>query len=343
MALSDPTTGTAVSSAEAAANPTGLPAIELSVAAQAAQAAPPRRARRRRAAGRPVWMEEPSLRAQAAKAIFLLLVAVVMIFPFIYIAAVSFSSASDVLAGGLILWPKHPSLEAYRAILRGGVVARAITVSVGLVTIGTAAKMLATVALAYGLSKRGVPGARFVLFLVLGTLLFSPGLIPRYLLVKNLGMIDTYQALILPGLISAFNLIILRNFFMSIPSELIEAARLDGAGDLQVLWNVTLPLSKAALAVVALFYGVDIWNAFFNAILYLNDASKWPIQVVLRQYVLQGSALASAAQLDPNQVPPPAQTVQMAIVVLATVPILVVYPFLQKYFTKGVLTGAIKG
>jgi ABC-type glycerol-3-phosphate transport system permease component len=203
--------------------------------------------------------------------------------------------------------------------------------------------MAFTISLAYGLSKPGVPGAKAVLVLVLGTLLFSPGLIPSYLLVKNLGMIDTFRSLVAPGLIGAFYLVILRQFFMGIPKELLESARIDGASDWQVLWRIILPLSKPALAVVALFYGVDAWNSFFNAILYLNDASKWPIQLVLRQYVLQGSSLASAVTLDPNQPPPPSQTVQMAVVVLATVPILIVYPFLQKYFAKGVLTGAIKG
>jgi len=295
------------------------------------------------ASKRPAWMEAPSLPEQIGKGILLLLVGVVMLFPFVYVVAVSFSSARDVLAGGLILWPKNPSLEAYQAILRGGVVARALAVSVGLALVGTSVKMIASVALAYGLSKRNVPGSRFVLFLVLGTLLFRPGLIPSYLLVKNLGLLDTYQSLILPGLISAFYLIILRNFFMNIPQDLVEAARLDGASDWQVLWRVVLPLSKAVLAVIALFYAVDIWNAFFNAILYLNDAGKWPVQLVLRQYVLQGSALATAAQLDPSQPPPPAQTIQMAIVVVATLPILVVYPFLQRFFTRGVLTGALKG
>jgi putative aldouronate transport system permease protein len=296
-----------------------------------------------RGSARPVWMEKPHPLAQAAKFIFLAFVAIVVAFPFVYIVAVSFSSAKDVLGGGLILFPKHPSLEAYQAILRGGVVTRALVVSVGLVAIGTALKMIFTIALAYGLSKSGVPGAKPVLFLVLGTLLFSPGLIPAYLLVKNLQLINTYTSLIVPGLVSAFNLVILRQFFMSIPQELLESARLDGANDWQILWRIVLPLSKASLAVVALFYGVDIWNAFFNAILYLNDASKWPIQLVLRQYVLQGSALASAVNLDPNQAPPPGQSIQMAVVVLATVPILLVYPFLQKYFSKGVLTGAIKG
>jgi putative aldouronate transport system permease protein len=295
------------------------------------------------AAGRPAWLEPPSPPQQVAKGIFLVVVGVAMLFPFVYVVAISFSSAKDVLSGGLILWPKNPSLEAYQAILRGGIVARALLVSVGLALFGTSAKMIATVALAYGLSKRGVPAAKLVLFLVLGTLLFRPGLIPSYLLVRNLGLIDTYQSLILPGLISAFYLVILRNFFMNIPQELVEAARLDGASDWQVLWHVVLPLSKAVLAVIALFYGVDIWNAFFNAVLYLNDASMWPVQLVLRQYVLQGSAMASAITLDPNQPPPPAQTLQMAIVVVATVPVLVVYPFLQRYFTTGVLSGAIKG
>ena len=293
---------------------------------------------------RPAWMEPPSPTTQLAKAVFLGLVVLVMVFPFVYVVAVSFSSAKDVYAGGLILWPKNPSLEAYQAIMRGGIVVRSLGVSFGLAVIGTFAKMIATVALAYGLSKHGVPGSKLVLLLVLGTLLFRPGLIPGYLLVRNLGMIDTYQSLILPGLISAFYLVILRNFFMNIPQDLMEAARLDGASDWQVLWQIVLPLSKAVLAVIALFYGVDIWNAFFNAILYLNDASMWPVQLVLRQYVLQGSSLASTAiTLDPNQPPPPAQTLQMAIVVVATVPILVVYPFLQRYFTRGVLSGAIKG
>jgi len=136
---------------------------------------------------------------------------------------------------------------------------------------------------------------------------------------------------------------VLRNFFMNIPQELLDAARVDGANDVQIFFRIVLPLSKAVLAVVALFYGVGIWNAFFNAVLYIYDTSKWPIQLVLRQYVLQGSSLSSATQLDPTQPPPPPQTIQMAIVVVATVPILLVYPFLQKYFTKGVLSGAIKG
>ena len=296
-----------------------------------------------RASARPPWMEPPSTGAAVGKAVTLILITLVMLFPFIYVIAVSFSSYKDVVGGGLILWPAHPTLEAYRAIFKGGIVTHALGVSIALTLGGTLVDMVMTVTLAYGLSRPGVPGSRVVLVLVLFTLLFSAGIIPNYLLVKQLGLINSYGALILPGMISAFNLVIVRQFFMGLPAELLESARLDGASDLGILWRIILPLSKPVLAVVALFYGVGHWNEFFTATLYLNDAHKWPIQLVLRQYVLQGSALASAVNIDPNQPPPPAQTIQMAVVVVATVPILLVYPFLQKYFTKGVLTGAIKG
>ena len=193
------------------------------------------------------------------------------------------------------------------------------------------------------LSTRAQARKRENRYIVLGAMIFSPGMIPSYLLVKELGMINTYYALIIPGLISAWNLIIVRNFFMNLPSELLDAAKVDGANDLQIFLQIVLPLSKAVLAVIALFYGVVIWNNFFNAILYLNDSSKWPIQLVLRQYVLMGSNLTSANEFRAGQAPPPAATIKMAIVVVATVPILLVYPFLQRYFTKGVLTGSIKG
>jgi putative aldouronate transport system permease protein len=298
----------------------------------------------RESAGRPPWMEKPSPAAQVGKVVLLVFLAFAMLFPFVYVIAVSFSSYRDVVGGGLILFPTHPSLEAYKVIFTGGIVTRALLVSVGITAVGTLTSMFMTVTMAYGLSRPGVPGSRFVLALALFTLIFSAGLIPNYLLVKQLGLINTFAALILPGAVSAFNLVVIRQFFMSIPSELLESARIDGASDLRILLQIMLPLSKPVLAVIALFYGVGYWNEFFNAILYLNDADKWPIQLVLRQYVLQGSALlASGVTPDPSQPPPPAQTIQMAVVVIATVPILMVYPFLQRFFTRGVLAGAIKG
>lgn len=301
----------------------------------------PRRGRRRD--DRPPWMEQPHPLMTALKILVLAFIVVVMLFPFVNVIAVSFSSYKDVLGGGLILFPANPTLTAYEAIFQGGIVVRALQVSAGLTIFGTLAQMVFTTTMAYGLSRPGMPGSRAILFLVLGALLFAPGIIPNYLLIKELNLLNTYLALILPGLISAFNLIIVRQFFMNLPQELLDSARIDGASDWQVFWNIVLPLSKAVLAVVALFYAVGIWNSFFNAVLYLTDASMWPVQLVLRQYVLQGSSLAQAAEFNPNQPPPPPQTIQMAIVVVATLPILIVYPFLQKYFTRGVLTGAIKG
>jgi putative aldouronate transport system permease protein len=178
------------------------------------------------------------------------------------------------------------------------------------------------------------------LMTVLFTLLFAPGLIPSYLMVKELGLIDSYWALILPVCVNAFNVIVVRSFFMDIPQELIDSARIDGASEFTILNKIVLPLSRAVIAVVSLFYAVGYWNAFFNAVLYLNDNSKWPLQLVLRTFVVQGQTYQQS--LD-GSIPPPQAALQMAILVVSIVPILIVYPFLQKHFAKGMLTGAVKG
>jgi putative aldouronate transport system permease protein len=290
----------------------------------------------------PFWRERASIPGQLIKAAVLLAVVMVMLFPFVYVLSVSLSSERDLQGANVSLIPLHPTLLAYQTILQGGVVINSLVVSIGVTVIGTMACMVMTTTLAYGLSRTSdVPGTRLVLFLVLGTLLFNAGIIPNYLLVRYLGMLNTYPALIVPGLISAFNLVVLRQFFMNIPADLIDAAMMDGANPFQIFWRIILPLSKAVLAVVALFYGVALWSDYFHPLLYLNNTAMWPIPLVLRLYVLQGQALSGAVQV--GQPLPPATTVQMAVVILATLPILVVYPFLQRYFTQGVLAGAIKG
>jgi putative aldouronate transport system permease protein len=295
-----------------------------------------------RTSSAPFWRERPSIPAQVLKAVVLVAVVGVMLFPFIYVLSVSLSTERDLQGANVALIPLHPTLLAYQTILQGGVVISALEVSIGVTVIGTLACMVMTTTLAYGLSRTSdVPGTKFVLFLVLGTLLFNAGIIPNYLLVRYLGMLNTYQSLIVPGLISAFNLVVVRQFFMNIPADLIDAAMVDGANPFQIFWQIVLPLSKAVLAVVALFYGVAFWSDYFQPLLYLNNTAMWPIPLVLRLYVLQGQALSGAQQV--GQPLPPATTVQMAVVVLATVPILIVYPFLQRYFTQGVLAGAIKG
>ena len=284
------------------------------------------------------WMSRTPWPIQLIKAIVIIAIVLVMAYPFVQVIAKSFAAPDSVTRG---LLPSSYSLDAYRTLLSGGVVARSMMVSVGITVVGTILSVFFTVVLAFGLTRtKTVPGGRVMFYMILLTMLFSAGIIPNYLLVKNLNLLDSYWSLILPTLISAFNLVVIRNFFMGLPSELLEAARIDGANEWQVLWRVVVPLSRAVIAVIALFYAVAYWNNFFNALLYINDASKWPIQLVLNQYVLQGSPLS---QLQDPGIAPPAEAVQMAVVVLATLPILVVYPFAQKYFTKGVLTGAIKG
>ncbi|MEU2677617.1 carbohydrate ABC transporter permease [Streptomyces sp. NPDC048511] len=286
-------------------------------------------------------MERPTRLGQFAKGLAVVVVVAAVAYPLLGVIGTSFASQSDIIRStGLVLWPDHPTLDAYRTIFTGGVVTRALVVSIGITLVGTLASLLVTVGMAYGLSRRDVTGSRPILMIALFTMLFNAGIIPNFLLVKGLGLYDTYAALVMPTLVSAFNLVVLRSFFMNLPEELYDAAKVDGAGDFRILVRIVLPLSKAVLAVISLFYAVTYWNAFFNALLYLNDSDKWPLPMVLRTYVLQGQSLNSASA---GEVLAPQQAVQMAVLVIAVVPILLVYPFLQRYFTKGVLTGAIKG
>lgn len=290
---------------------------------------------------RPVWKENPSPGYQAIKAIVLGGFALVIVIPILVVISTSLASDRDIIdAGGYVLWPSHPTLKAYQTLFGGGLMGRAILVSVFVTLVGTAIALAVTIALAYATSRPVLFG-RPVLLMVLFTLLFAPGIIPMFLVVKQLGLLDSLWSLILPGALGAFNFVVLRTFFMNVPGELLESARIDGASDFTILRRIVLPLSKAVVAVVGLFYAVGFWNAFFNAMLYLNDTSKWPVQVILRTYVLQGKSL-SADQLGVHP-PSQPQSLQMAVVVVALVPIAMVYPFLQRHFTKGVITGAVKG
>ncbi|PZP14781.1 MAG: ABC transporter permease [Brachybacterium faecium] len=285
-------------------------------------------------------MSRPSRGMQVVKFVLIAFIVLVMLYPFIYVIAFSFADRNSVSSGQLL--PTSFSTSAYESIFAGGVVTRSLLVTAGITIVGTTLSLFFTATLAYGLTRtRQVPFSKTALVLVLCTMFFGAGIIPNYLLIKELGLLNSYWALILPGLISAFNMIVMRNFFMELPQELFESARIDGASEFRIFFSIVLPLSKAVLAVIALFYAVGYWNSFFNALLYINDTTKWPIQLVLNQYVVQSNALTDLQA--PDRPAPPAQTVQMAIVVVATLPILIVYPFAQRFFTKGVLTGAIKG
>ncbi|MEV6863519.1 carbohydrate ABC transporter permease [Streptosporangium subroseum] len=295
----------------------------------------------------PPWAERPSRAGGLLKGLILTLITVCVLFPIYLVVLTSFSTQEAVTeAGGLVTVPDHLSLAAYQELFAGGVVSRSVMVSLGVTLVGTAISLTVTVLAAYGLSRPGSLMHRPLLFLVLLTFLFGPGMIPSYLLISSLGLIDTYWALILPGAVAAFNLVVMRAFFMNIPAEVTDSARIDGASEFRILMRLVLPMSKGVTAVIGLFYAVGYWNSFFNAVLYLNDNAKWPLQVVLRQYVLQGQSLIVGQSGDTTiagQSLPPSLAIQMAIVVAALLPVLFVYPFIQRHLTKGVIIGAIKG
>ncbi|HEU5472240.1 MAG TPA: carbohydrate ABC transporter permease [Actinophytocola sp.] len=289
-------------------------------------------------------LNPPGLPARAVKGVVLLACCAVVILPFITIVSTSLATREQVTrSGGMVFLPDEISFAAYQAIFNGDVVTRAILVSLMVTVVGTTLSLVSTTLLAYGLSRRGSVAHKPFLMIVLFALLFTPGIIPSYLMVKSLGLIDTYWSLILPVMINAFNVIILRAFFMELPEEVIDSARIDGAGDFAILWRIVLPLSKGVLAVVALFYAVSYWNAFFSALLYLNDISMWPLQLVLRTFVVNQTQVGVDQLGVAGADLPPQEAIQMAILVLSIIPILVVYPFVQRHFTKGVLIGAVKG
>jgi putative aldouronate transport system permease protein len=298
---------------------------------------------------RAVWEEEPTAVGRLGKPVVLTLIALAVAFPLYVVVVTSLSSTKAVTrAGGLVVVPRELTVAAYVQLLSGGVVTRALLISVLITAVGTAFSLGVTVLAAYGLSRPGSLFHRPLLFVVLLTFLFGPGIIPSYLLVNSLGLIDHYASLILPAAVSAFNLIVMRSFFMGIPPELIDSARIDGAGEFAILRRIVLPLSKAVVAVVGLFYAVGYWNAFFNALLYINDNNKWPLQMVLRTYIVQQQPLPTGAGgvvtgVGLGLAPAPGLAIKMAIVVIAVVPVLVIYPFIQKHFTKGVIIGAVKG
>lgn len=272
-------------------------------------------------------------------------VAFTMIFPFFYILVVSFTHSSVYEANSLSLWPERWSLDAYRLIFSGGGFVNALTSSLFITLVGTPLAVIISCAMAYMLSKTTLPGRRIMIGLVVFTLLFSPGLIPNYLLIRELKLIDSWWAIILPSTASAWTLLVMKSFFQSIPSEIGESARIDGCNEFGVFFRMVLPLSKAMLAAFTLFTAVGYWNTYFNAIIYISTSSKWPLQVFLQQVVMSASIgeflETSLMQTWGSKVP--TEIIKMAAVVVVTAPIIAIYPFLQKHFAKGVMIGSIKG
>jgi putative aldouronate transport system permease protein len=296
---------------------------------------------------RPAWEEKPSLIAEGAKGVVLTSVVLAVLFPMWSIVVTSLASRETInRAGGMVVIPREFDVSAYVTMLSGGQVTRALGVSLIVTCVGTLFSLVLTVLAAYGLSRPGSVAHRPLLFFFLLTFLVYPGLVPSYLVVTGLGLKDSLWSLIIPGAVSVFNLVVIRSFFMSIPGELIDSARIDGASEWGILTRIVLPLSKAVVAVVGLFYAVGYWNAYFNSVLYIDSNDKWPIQRVLQSYILAGqSPHVAGAQVSLPGITayPPTLAIKMAVVVVTVIPALLIYPFVQRNFTKGVIVGAVKG
>ncbi|WP_248924240.1 carbohydrate ABC transporter permease [Paenibacillus hamazuiensis] len=269
------------------------------------------------------------------------LVALLTFFPIYYVFVVSFTDPIEYMQKKFILFPQHWSLASYDYLLGTKTFLRSIGNSAYLAIVGTALSLIVTAALAYAVSRRRLPGRNMFSLLILLTILFSPGIIPNYLLIRDMNLINNMWSLILPALASGWNVILMRSFFSSIPTELEEAASIDGCNDITTFIRIILPLSLPSLAAFGLFYAVGYWNSYFSALIYLNDPQKWPIQVLLNN-MLQNAQNSDLGQ-DAFVAAPPAETLKMAAVVVATLPILFVYPFLQKHFAKGSMVGSVKG
>lgn len=272
--------------------------------------------------------------------VLMLLLCVVTLYPMLYVVFASFSDPATLAQhSGALLKPLGPiTTEAYKMVLGIPLIATGYKNTIFVVVVGVLVNMILTIPGAYFLSLKGPMFKSPVAFLVIFTMYFSGGMIPTYLNIKDLGLMNSLWSLILPGAIGTTNMIILRTAFQTIPDSLIEAAQLDGASYMTVLLKVFLPLSKATLAVLVLYYGVAHWNAWFDASIYLYDSTKYPVQLVMRQlFMQQGTAEVDAEMAQYMEL------IKYALIVVTTVPVLCLYPFLQKYFTKGVMIGALKG
>jgi putative aldouronate transport system permease protein len=278
--------------------------------------------------------------------IFQTLLSLTFIVPFLIVLSTSFVSEEEVMRrGAFILMPQKLDLTAYKMLLSGGsILFNAYKVTIFRVVVGTLLNLTFTSMLAYGLSKKNLPGRNLFITMIFITMLFGGGLIPTYMLIKGLRLVNSIWVMIIPGLISAWNMIIMRNFFYTIPDSLEESATLDGATPMQILLKIIFPLSLPAFATIGLFYAVGHWNAWFDAAIYINDRNKMPVQIIMRNIVLTMTTQdVNNEFISDFGVRPPAQTLKSAVIIISTIPILCIYPFLQKHFVKGIMIGSIKG
>jgi putative aldouronate transport system permease protein len=278
--------------------------------------------------------------------LILLFALLIVLYPLIYVFSASFSDKLAIVSGKVFLWPVDFSLEGYIAVFKDSRIIPAYGNTIFYTVVGTTINVVLTILAAYPLSRKTMVGRNLIMYLFAFTMLFHGGLIPNYLLMKSLGMIDTRWAMLLPGALAVWNMIIARTFFQStISQELYEAAAIDGCSHVRFLWSIVLPLSKAIIAVLVLLYGVSHWNAYFNAFIYLKNKDLFPLQIVLRDILIQ-------SEIDPSSITDSetmtrkqglADLLKYSIIIVASLPVWLVYPFVQKHFVKGVMIGSIKG
>ncbi|MEN0641878.1 carbohydrate ABC transporter permease [Alkalicoccobacillus gibsonii] len=273
--------------------------------------------------------------------VFLVLISAISIFPFIYVFSVSFTDPEVYVPLGFYLFPEKWSLDAYFYILQTNSFINALKSTLYVTVVGTILNVIVSFSMAYALTKKSMPGRKYILGIVIFTLVFNAGIVPNYLLIRELGLINSYWALILMALTNGWSIIVIKSFMDSLPPELEEAAKIDGANDMGVFLRIIIPLSMPAIAAFTLFFAVAHWNTYFNALVYLTDSSKWTLQVLVKTLVIDSDSNGINTGGDESVVPQ--ETIRMASIVLSMLPILVVYPFLQKYFAKGVMLGSVKG
>lgn len=273
------------------------------------------------------------------------LLAILSIFPFYQTILISLSREGDKYLRAVYLFPVHIDFSAYSFLLKEGKVASGLLVTLFVTTAGTLLSLAVTIPAAYALTKKTMPGRNFIMNIIIVTMFFSGGLVPYFITVKNLGLVNNIAVMIIPTAVNTFNLILMKNFFKDLPQSLEESAKIDGARYFTILWRIIIPISKPIIAAISLFYAVDRWNEWWNAMLFINDTKKFPLQLVLRNAIVNmGTLFNNVSALEKAQKMGNSYTesVQNAIIVIAAVPILMVYPFVQKYFATGIMIGSIK-
>ena len=276
--------------------------------------------------------------------IFLLLLNVTMLYPMLYVVFASLSDSGELMGHmGLLLKPLHTNLDAYRAVFTNPMIGKGYLNTLSVVVASVALSMAMTILCAFVLSRKEVAARNVFMGFVLFTMFFNGGLIPFYLTVKNVGLENSLWSLIIPYLINVYNMVIMRTSFTQVPEPLIESAKLDGANPMQILVKIVLPLSIPVLMVIILYYAVAQWNSWFSAMIFLHERSKFPLQLILREILIQNDTTTMMQGVGMEDAASVGETIQYAVIVVATLPILVMYPFIQRFFTEGVMIGAVKG